>query len=115
MANPVSHMVPPSIQPHGWWRWSFWAVGIWLFPAGMLGVWAHCYTTVFGEPPCAPWAGTAIDGLFACSLVAPIVFVLRSRDDPVRFCLAFLTSLAQGATSTLIWVFAGSSVAGFYC
>lgn len=104
----------PVGQPMQWWSWAVWALGIWAFPACMLGIWGCCYTEVFGEPPCGPWAERAMDGLFFLNFVGVAVFLFRSRRHPLYLLVAVLNVGAEVVVTALIWFFGGLSVSGFY-
>jgi hypothetical protein len=114
MTTPETPISPPLAGANKWWHWSLLAIGIWVIPAGMMGVWGCCYTEVFGEPPCGAWAEKAIDFLFFCNFVLIGVLLFRSRQYPGRFLLAYSMSVVEVAVTVLIWYFGGLSVWGFY-
>jgi hypothetical protein len=80
----------------------------------MMGIWGCCYTTVFGEPPCGPWAEEAMNALFLLNFVAVAVCLTLSWGHPVRLPLAILAGTAEVVITFLIWFVGGASVAGSY-
>ncbi len=97
-----------------WRTWLLLAIGVWIFPAGMTGIWGSCYTEVFGEPPCGAWAEKTITGLFLLNFPVIAFFVWRSVEHPLRLGLAVVLSAVEVAVTWSVWFFGGLSVAGFY-
>jgi len=97
-----------------WWLWVLFVTGIWLFPAGMMGICGLCYTPELEEPPCGPWAGEAMNTLFLLKFVAVAVCLALSYNHPVRLPLAILAVTAEVVVALMIWLFGGLSVAGSY-
>jgi hypothetical protein len=69
---------------------------------------------VFGEPPCGPWAGWTVNGLFLLNFVGLGLFPSRSRNCSLRLVLAYLLAVVEGVVSAFVWYFGEPSVSGYY-
>jgi hypothetical protein len=80
----------------------------------MLGIWACCYSEVYGEARCGLWSARAIDALFALNFVAVGTFLYRSTEDPLGLLSGILMVTGGLIATALIWYFGSLSVSGFY-
>jgi hypothetical protein len=96
------------------WIWLSWAMSMWAVPAAMLCTWWCCYTEVFGEPPCAPWAEWAMHVLFGLDFLIAIPFLFYSARNEWYLLFALLLVAAQIVATYQIWFWGGMSVSGFY-
>src|SRR4051794_23250048 len=101
-------------KPDRWWIWLGWSIAVWIIPACMLAIWGSCYTEVFGEPPCDPWAKVAMDGLFTLNFAMVALSLFMARNQPNCFDFAALVGFGETVVATLIWFWGGMSVSGFY-